>query len=178
MCWKLQPADIEFSNGRFVIAGTDRAIGIMELAEKLRAGLKLPEGVPPSLDVKHATEAIPSAFPNGCHVAEIEIDPDTGEIEVMNYSSVNDFGTIVNPLLVEGQVHGGVVQGIGQALLELAVYNEEGQFLSGSYMDYAMPRAHHCPASALSAIRFRRRAIRSAPRDAAKRAARARWLRS
>ena len=138
-------ADIEFSNGRFVIAGTDRAIGILDLAEKLRSGLKLPAGVSSSLDVKHATEAIPSAFPNGCHVAEIEIDPDTGKVEVVKYSSVNDFGTIVNPLLVEGQVHGGVVQGLGQALLELAVYNEEGQLLSGSFMDYAMPRAHHAP---------------------------------
>ncbi|MDQ2954526.1 MAG: molybdopterin-dependent oxidoreductase, partial [Pseudomonadota bacterium] len=136
---------IEFSNGRFVIAGTDRAIGILELAEKLRSGLKLPGGVPSSLDVKHATDVIPSAFPNGCHVAEIEIDPDTGKVDVVKYSSVNDFGTIVNPLLVEGQVHGGVVQGLGQALLELAVYNEEGQLLSGSYMDYAMPRAHHAP---------------------------------
>ncbi len=135
-------ADIEFSRGRFVITGTDRSIGIMELAGKLRAGLQLPDGVPHSLDVKHATDAIPSAFPNGCHVAEVEIDPDTGKVAVVKYSSVNDFGTIVNPLLVAGQVHGGVVQGLGQALLELAIYNDEGQLLTGSFMDYAMPRAH------------------------------------
>ena len=76
----------------------------------------LPADAPPSLDVKHASEPIPSAFPNGTHVAEVEIDPDTGAIEVVKYSSVNDFGTIVNPLLVEGQVHGGVVQGLGQVL--------------------------------------------------------------
>ena len=87
--------------------------------------------------------AVPSAFPNGCHVAEVEIDPDTGNVEVVKYSSVNDFGTIVNPLLVEGQVHGGVVQGLGQALLENTVYDAEGQLLTGSFMDYAMPRAHH-----------------------------------
>jgi carbon-monoxide dehydrogenase large subunit len=135
-------SDIEFSKGRFVIAGTDRAIGIMQLAERLHAGLKLPDDAPKSLDVKHATEPVPSAFPNGCHVAEVEIDPDTGKVELVTYSSVNDFGTIVNPLLVEGQVHGGVVQGLGQALLENAVYDGDGQLLSGSFMDYAMPRAH------------------------------------
>src|SRR5262249_41084591 len=79
------PADIEFAHGRFVIAGTDRAIGIMELAEKIRSGLSLPEGTPRSLDVKHATEPIPSAFPNGCHVAEVEIDPHTGIVEVVRH---------------------------------------------------------------------------------------------
>lgn len=139
------PDDIEFIGGRFVIAGTDRAIGIMELAEKLRAGLTLPEGEPQSLDVSHVTEPIPSAFPNGCHVAEVEIDPDTGVTEVVRYSSVNDFGTIVNPLLVAGQVHGGVIQGLGQVFLENVVYDGDGQLLTGSFMDYGMPRAHHSP---------------------------------
>jgi len=137
--------DIEFTRGRFLIAGTDRSIGILELAEKLRTGLKLPAEVPTTLDVKHATDGIPSAFPNGCHVAEVEIDPQTGVTEVVKYSSVNDFGTLVNPLLVEGQVHGGLVQGIGQALMERAVYDSEGQLLTGSYMDYAMPRATDVP---------------------------------
>ena len=139
------PGDIDFANGRFVITGTDRAIGIMELAEKIRSGANLPKDGPQSLDVRHATEAIPSAFPNGCHVAEVEIDPLTGDIDVVKYSSVNDFGTIVNPLLVEGQVHGGVVQGLGQALMENAVYDDEGQLLAGSFMDYAMPRASNAP---------------------------------
>lgn len=137
--------DIEFAKGRFIIAGTDRAIGIMELAERLRGGLKLPDGMPNSLNVRHATEPVPSAFPNGCHVAEVEIDPQTGVVEVAKYSAVNDFGTIINPLLVDGQVHGGVVQGIGQALMENVAYDSEGQLLTGSYMDYAMPRAHHAP---------------------------------
>jgi carbon-monoxide dehydrogenase large subunit len=137
------PSDIEFAQGRFVIAGTDRAIGIMELAAKLHSGINLPGDAPQSLDVKHASEPVPSAFPNGTHIAEVEIDPDTGDIEVVKYSSANDFGTIVNPLLVAGQVHGGVVQGLGQVLLENTVYNEEGQLLTGSFMDYAMPRAHH-----------------------------------
>jgi carbon-monoxide dehydrogenase large subunit len=137
--------DIEFSNGQFAIAGTDRAIGILELAERLQAGLKLPEGLPKSLNVSHVTEPIPSAFPNGCHVAEVEIEPETGIVEVVRYFCVNDFGTVINPLLVEGQVHGGVVQGIGQALIERTVYSEEGQLLTGSFMDYAMPRAADVP---------------------------------
>jgi carbon-monoxide dehydrogenase large subunit len=134
-------ADIEFAGGRFTIAGTDRAISIMELAEKLRGGLALPAELPQSLDVKHIHKSAPSAFPNGCHVAEIEIDPETGVVEIARYHMVNDFGTIINPLLVEGQTHGGVVQGIGQALMERTVFDADGQLLTGSYMDYAVPRA-------------------------------------
>ncbi|HYM01752.1 MAG TPA: molybdopterin cofactor-binding domain-containing protein, partial [Stellaceae bacterium] len=138
-------ADIEFARGRFAIAGTDRIIGLMELAERLHAGLTLPPELPQSLDIGHISDNPPSSFPNGCHVAEVEIDPETGGIEVVKYSMVNDFGTLINPLLVEGQVHGGVVQGIGQALSERTVYDAEGQFLTGSYMDYAVPRAGDAP---------------------------------
>ncbi len=139
------PADIEFGKGRFTIVGTDRSITIMDLADRLRGGLNLPPDMPKTLDVNLVTDTPPSAFPNGCHVAEIELDPDTGVIEVVKYSMVNDFGTIVNPLTVEGQSHGGVVQGIGQALMERTYYDSEGQLLSGSYMDYAMPRADNAP---------------------------------
>src|SRR5215211_2328083 len=138
-------ADIEFQLGRFTIVGTDRGIGIMELAERLRGGMKLPEGVPDTLDVSHVHDAAPSAFPNGAHVAEVEIDPETGWVEVVKYTMVNDFGTVINPLLVEGQSHGGVVQGIGQALFERTVYSEDGQFLTGSFTDYALPRASDTP---------------------------------
>jgi carbon-monoxide dehydrogenase large subunit len=137
--------DIEFRNGRFVIAGTDRSITVLDLARTLREGRNVAEGVPTSLDVSHATEPIPSAYPNGVHVAEVEIDPEIGTIDVVSYLMVNDFGTIVNPLLVEGQAHGGVMQGIGQALLEQAVYDDSGQPVTGSFMDYAMPRAEHTP---------------------------------
>jgi carbon-monoxide dehydrogenase large subunit len=129
-------SDIEFRDGRFVVTGTDRGISILDLAKKK----------PGALDVKHVTEVIPSAFPNGCHVAEVEIDPDTGAVEVVRYSSVNDFGTVLNPLLVEGQIHGGVVQGIGQCLMESAQYDSEAQLLTGSFMDYALPRAEDTPA--------------------------------
>lgn len=138
-------ADIEFADGRFTIAGTDRSIGILELAERVRADLELPPDGAQSLDVALTVEGTPSAFPNGCHVCEVEIDPETGVTQVVKYASVNDFGTIVNPLLVEGQVHGGVVQGIGQALLENVSYDESGQLLTGSYMDYALPRASDAP---------------------------------
>jgi carbon-monoxide dehydrogenase large subunit len=139
-------SDIEFKAGRFVIAGTDRSIGLIELAAQLRGELKLPEGVPSSLDVDHVVkDPVPSAFPNGCHIAEVEVDPETGGVHVVRYSAVNDLGTIVNPLLVEGQIQGGVVQGLGQALLEQAVYDSGGQLVTGSFMDYAMPRAHDAP---------------------------------
>jgi aerobic carbon-monoxide dehydrogenase large subunit len=138
-------ADIEFDVGNFTIVGTDRSVSIMELADRLRGGLKLPDGVPPSLDVNHVFESAPSAFPNGCHIAELEIDPETGIVAIDRYAMVNDFGTIINPLLVEGQLHGGVVQGIGQALMERTVYDADGQLLTGSYMDYAVPRAPDVP---------------------------------
>jgi carbon-monoxide dehydrogenase large subunit len=137
--------DIEFARGRFTVAGTDRGIAIMELADKLRAGAGLPADAPQSLSVSHVSEGVPSAFPNGCHVAEVEIDPQTGHIDVVKYTSVNDFGTVINPMLVEGQIHGGVVQGIGQVMLERTVYDADGQFLTGSFMDYCLPRASDAP---------------------------------
>ena len=136
--------DIEFANGRFTIAGTDRSIDIMELARRLREG-KMPEGVPASLDVDHNTEETPSTFPNGCHVAEVEIDPETGVVRIVRYTGVNDFGTVINPMLVAGQMHGGVAQGIGQALMEEVNYDSSGQPITGSFMDYALPRAEDIP---------------------------------
>jgi carbon-monoxide dehydrogenase large subunit len=137
-------ADIEFKAGRFTIAGTDRSIDIMELSQRVREG-KMPEGVPSSLDVDHTSSDVPSTFPNGCHVAEVEIDPDTGVLTIVNYAAVNDFGTIVNPMIVAGQLHGGVAQGIGQALMEKVSYDASGQPITGSFMDYAMPRAGDIP---------------------------------
>jgi carbon-monoxide dehydrogenase large subunit len=129
--------DIEFADGEFTVAGTDRSVSLMELARRH----------PGKLDTTHVTEVTPSAFPNGCHVCEVEVDPDTGVVEVVRYSSVNDFGTILNPLTVEGQIHGGVLQGIGQCLMESARYDEGGQLVTGSFMDYALPRADNAPAA-------------------------------
>lgn len=141
-------ADIEFSGGRFTVAGTDRSVDIIELARRLREG-KMPQGVPSSLDVDHTVKDIASTFPNGCHVAEVEIDPDTGVVSVVGYTGVNDFGTIVNPMIVAGQLHGGVAQGIGQALMEKVSYDEAGQPITGSFMDYALPRAGDMPMMAV-----------------------------
>jgi carbon-monoxide dehydrogenase large subunit len=138
-------ADMDFKDGRFVIAGTDRAVGIMELAQKIKSGINLPDGVPPSLDVMHVSEGAAATFPNGCHVAEVEVDPETGVVAVVKYACVNDFGTVINPMIVDGQLHGGVVQGIGQTLMELTAYDSEGQLLTGSFMDYALPRAVDTP---------------------------------
>jgi carbon-monoxide dehydrogenase large subunit len=146
--------DIEFeprseNGGRFTIAGTDRGIGIMDLAARLREShslpTELPTGLPASLDVTHVFDQAPQAYPNGCHVAEVEVDPETGITRIVNYTSVNDFGVLVNPLLVEGQAHGGIVQGIGQALHERVAYGEEGQPITGTFMDYGLPRADDVP---------------------------------
>jgi aerobic carbon-monoxide dehydrogenase large subunit len=144
------PSDIAFEHGRFVIVGTDRSVSIMDLAQKLRSGLNLPDNAPKSLDIDHVSDG-PSAstFPNGCHIAEVEVDPETGHVDVVKYSCVNDFGTVVNPMIVAGQLHGGVVQGIGQALMEKTVYDGDGQLLTGSFMDYAMPRAVDVPSFVL-----------------------------
>jgi carbon-monoxide dehydrogenase large subunit len=111
----------------------------------------LPPGAPASLDVSHISDG-PGAptFPNGCHVAEVEVDPDTGVAAVVKYTCVNDFGVVVNPLVVAGQLHGGVVQGMGQALMEMTVYDDDGQLLTGSYMDYALPRATDAPSFVLA----------------------------
>ncbi|MFO1071270.1 MAG: xanthine dehydrogenase family protein molybdopterin-binding subunit [Geminicoccaceae bacterium] len=137
-------ADIQFSEGTFRVAGTDKAIDIMELAGKARA-MGPVGGFEQGLDAAATTTLDAWTFPNGCHVAEVEVDPDTGTTSVVNYNIVDDFGVVLNPMLVEGQVHGGIVQGIGQALLEGAVYDAGGQLLTGSFMDYGMPRADNMP---------------------------------
>ena len=137
-------ADIEFAGGQFTIAGTDRSIDIMELARRMREG-KMPEGVPASLDVDHNSTATESTFPNGCHVCEVEIEPDTGVAQIVAYTAINDFGTVINPMIVAGQLHGGVAQGIGQAMMEHLRYDESGQPITGSLMDYALPRASDVP---------------------------------
>src|SRR5580693_5051086 len=145
------PSDIAFDKGNFTIVGTDRAISIMELAQKLHNGSKPPADAPQSLDVTHVSDGPgASTYPNGCHVCEVEVDPDTGTVNIVRYSCVNDFGNVINPLIVEGQLHGGVVQGIGQALMEHTVYDSEGQLLTGSFMDYAMPRAGDVPSFVLA----------------------------
>jgi aerobic carbon-monoxide dehydrogenase large subunit len=133
-------ADIEFRVGNYVVAGTDRMIDIFSVAKAGR------EGKGPTLDGK--AEFVPevATFPNGAHICELEVDPETGAVVILGYTVVDDFGEVINPLLLGGQVHGGIAQGIGQALLERTVYDETGQLLSGSFTDYAMPRAADLPA--------------------------------
>ncbi len=144
--------DITFEAGRFAIAGTDRSLTIMDMADRLRSGANLPKDAPQSLDVDHTGSAGPATYPNGCHVCEVEVDADTGVIDVVKYTMVGDFGTVVNPMIVEGQVLGGVMQGIGQCLLEETHYTSDGQLVTGSFMDYAMPRADHTPAFTYAAL--------------------------
>ncbi|MGH8766082.1 MAG: xanthine dehydrogenase family protein molybdopterin-binding subunit, partial [Burkholderiales bacterium] len=134
-------ADIAFAGGRFTIAGTDRGLSMKEVARAAFAFGNLPKGMEPGL-FEHATfSPAQETFPNGTHVCEVEIDPDTGVVALQNYVVVDDVGTEINPLTLQGQVVGGIVQGLGQILMERIVYDAEGQLLTGSFMDYAMPRA-------------------------------------
>jgi carbon-monoxide dehydrogenase large subunit len=138
--------DIEFGDGAFRIVGTDRQVDLFEVAKAAKDPAKLPPGMEPGLDTTQVQNPAGATFPNGCHIAEVEIDPDSGVTTILRYTVVDDFGVTINPMLLEGQVHGGLVQGIGQALLEETIYEEEsGQLVTGSFMDYAMPRADNLP---------------------------------
>src|SRR5690606_4376806 len=145
--------DIEFKDGVFAIAGTDRRLSILEVVKRAYTAHGLPKDMEPGIDeIGHYLPAA-ATFPNGCHICEIEIDGETGHPQLMSYVVVDDFGRVINPLLIAGQVHGGVVQGIGQALYEHCVYDpESGQLLSGSFMDYTMPRADNVPPIAFETV--------------------------
>ncbi len=134
--------DIAFEAGRFAVAGTDRGVTIKEVAQAAWQIGKLPPGIEPGLFESATFESPDNTFPYGTHICEVEIDPDTGEVRLDRYTVVDDVGNMINPLLVKGQVHGGIGQGAGQALMERIVYDpDSGQMLTGSFMDYAMPRA-------------------------------------
>jgi carbon-monoxide dehydrogenase large subunit len=139
-------ADIEFADGAFKVAGTDKKLTVTEIAKSAHMKAKLPPDQALGLEGQATHLPKGATFPNGCHIAEIEIDPDTGAVSILRYTIVDDFGVVMNPLLVEGQVHGGTIQGIGQALYEGCTYDpESGQLLTGSFMDYCMPRADQMP---------------------------------
>ncbi len=139
-------ADIDYTDGTFRIVGTDRTLSLFDAAKAARDPKHVPKGAEPGLDDEFTRTPEVDTFPNGCHICELEIDPDTGTLEILNYSVMDDFGMALNPLLLQGQVHGGVGQGVGQALAEQAVYDHDsGQLLSGSFMDYALPRADIVP---------------------------------
>jgi carbon-monoxide dehydrogenase large subunit len=135
-------ADIEFTDGRFSVTGTDRGLALKDVARAAFQPARLPEGMEPGL-YEHATYAPTlNTFPNGVHVCEVEIDPETGEVALQSYLVVDDVGTVINPLTLAGQIHGGVAQGVGQILMEQVVYEPgSGQLLTASFMDYCMPRA-------------------------------------
>ena len=134
--------DIEFEEGVFTIAGTDRSVTMKEVARAANKIESLPDGMEPGLIGSAVYTAPVMNFPNGCHVCELEIDEDTGHVDIVGYNVVDDVGTVMNPMLLEGQIQGGVAQGAGQALMEDIAYDPEtGQLITGSFMDYAMPRA-------------------------------------
>ena len=137
--------DIVYENGAFQIAGTDRKVAFGEVVKTAFDPLKLPKGLEPGLYETATFTNNTSNFPNGCHVCEVEVDADTGTVAIVKYSVVDDVGTVINPLLLDGQVMGAVAQGVGEALMERIVYDDQGQLLTGSFMDYAMPRADDLP---------------------------------
>jgi carbon-monoxide dehydrogenase large subunit len=140
-------SDIEFQNGTFTVKGTDKKMAFHEVALSAYVAHKIPTSeIEPGLKESAFHDPTNFTFPAGCHVCEVEVDPDTGVAKIVNYTAVDDFGTIINPMVVEGQMHGGITQGIGQALTECCVYDaDSGQLLTGSYMDYCMPRADDVP---------------------------------
>ena len=138
--------DIEFKDGKFNVAGTDKSAAWGDVALNAYIAHKFSgQELEPGLKEGAFYDPINFTFPAGCHICEVEVDPETGNTEIVAWTAVDDFGVIVNPMIVEGQVHGGVAQGVGQALYEGAVYDEDGQLVTGSFMDYAMPRADHLP---------------------------------
>ncbi|MCB1719302.1 MAG: molybdopterin-dependent oxidoreductase, partial [Candidatus Competibacteraceae bacterium] len=139
--------DIEFSDGKFTVSGTDRSKTFADIALSAYVPHNYPlDELEPGLDETAFYDPKNFTFPGGCHICEVEIDPETGVVDVVNFTAVDDVGRVINPMIVEGQVHGGVAQGIGQALLEGCAYDSEsGQLLTGSFMDYCMPRADNVP---------------------------------
>lgn len=139
-------ADIELKDGQFSVAGTDKSLawGDVTLAAYVPHNYPL-EDIEPGLEETAFYDPANFTYPSGAYACEVELDPETGKVSIERFAAADDFGNVVNPMIVEGQVHGGIGQGIGQALLEAAVYNEDGQLLSASYMDYAMPRADDLP---------------------------------
>ncbi|MSO77941.1 MAG: xanthine dehydrogenase family protein molybdopterin-binding subunit [Alphaproteobacteria bacterium] len=144
-------ADIEFKDGKFTVSGTDRSLEFGQVALQAYIPHNFPHAdLEPGLNESAFYDPLNFTFPAGCHICEVEIDPETGVTQIVNFAASDDFGNIINPMIVEGQVHGGIGQGVGQALLEGCVYDGEGQLVTGSYMDYCMPRADDLPSFKVS----------------------------
>jgi carbon-monoxide dehydrogenase large subunit len=139
-------APVAFRDGRFMLQDTNRSVGLFETAVAARERNDLPDDLRGALAAVGDETVNAAGFPYGCHVCEVEIDPDTGAVEIVRHCAVDDVGRAVNPMIIHGQTHGGIAQGVGQALLEHCFYDQEsGQQLAGSFMDYAMPRADMLP---------------------------------
>jgi len=138
-------ADLEFVEGQYKVKGTDKAIAFGDIALTAYVPHDYPEGLEPGLDFSSFYDPANFTYPFGCHIAIVEVDQDTGAVKIKRFIAVDDVGNVINPMIVDGQIHGGVVQGIGQAMLEGVSYDEGGQMITGSYMDYAMPRADDVP---------------------------------
>jgi aerobic carbon-monoxide dehydrogenase large subunit len=139
-------ADIEFKDGKYTVAGTDKNVPFGQIAFTAYVPHNYPiDELEPGLDETAFYDPKNFTYPAGCHVVEVEVDRDTGVVDVVRVTAADDFGRIINPMIVDGQVHGGLAQGIGQALLEHAIYDKDGQLISGSFMDYTMPRADDLP---------------------------------
>jgi carbon-monoxide dehydrogenase large subunit len=135
-------ADIGFGDGKFAVIGTDRTLSLKEVARAAFQPGQLPPGLEPGLYETGTFSPKQATWPNGCHVCEVEVDPETGDVALVRYAIADDVGTVINPLTLKGQIHGGVAQGVGQALMEQVVYEPgSGQLLTASFMEYAMPRA-------------------------------------
>jgi carbon-monoxide dehydrogenase large subunit len=144
---EVSDTDVEFRDGKFTVKGTDKNVPFAQVALTAYVPHNYPlDKLEPGLDETAFYDPTNFTYPAGTHICEVEIDPETGETRIVAFSACDDFGNVINPMIVEGQVHGGLAQGIGQALLEGCVYDREsGQLLTGSYMDYAMPRAADLP---------------------------------
>jgi carbon-monoxide dehydrogenase large subunit len=135
-------ADVKFDDGKFAVVGTDKTLGLKDVARAAFQPARIPRGMEPGLYESGTFSPSQDTYPNGCHIVEVEIDPDTGAVSIVSYKLIDDVGTVINPLTLYGQIHGGIAQGVGQALMENVVYDSEsGQLLTASFMDYAMPRA-------------------------------------
>ena len=143
--FEVAAGDIEFAGGVYKVAGTDLRMPILELAQRARDVANLPDDLKDGLDTKAEFVSPQMSFPNGCHVCEVEINPDTGVVQVVGYVAVDDVGTIIHETIVDGQTHGGIAQGLGQVLGEQIVYGADGQLINASFMDYVMPRAQDIP---------------------------------
>ena len=169
---------VKFDDGVFSSTKSNRTLTLGEIAKESVNPHSLPDGVEPGLIASALYTAKVANYPNGCHICELEIDQETGHVDILRYSVVDDVGTVMNPLLLEGQVSGGIVQGIGQVLMEDIRFDAAGQLLTGSFMDYAMPRADDLRRSTSTPIRCRPRPIFWASKARAKPAASAPCRRS